>query len=206
MQQLLSIHTTQGLIDIHSRNGHFEKVGADGSGLPKLEIQREKGKGLSIEHTPSHMESNIEDVLNSVKPFKMSTIIDEYAAKGKEDADNAAGKYAEFGWEAMSSDPDIAGMTSQEFIFKEAEKEFGLDFTPKTQLEAKYTPSKVNINYERDKLNVDVKRGTDPYKFVQGGVEISLKQKPEVTIEYIGGLNLFPTGDSSKGANIDRRV
>lgn len=206
MTQLLSIHTTWGLIDIHSTKGHFEKVGADGSGLPKLEIQRQKGKGLSIERTPSHMETNMEEVLDSVRPFKMSTIVNETVAKGKEDAENATAKYAEFGWEAMSSDPDIAGMSSEDFIYKDINKEFGLDFTPKTRLETKFTPSKLNISYDKDKIDTDLKRGTDPYKFVKGGVEISLKQKPGVTIEYIGGWNLFPTGNASTGAHIDKRV
>jgi len=92
------------------------------------------------------------------------------------------------------------------FIYKDINKEFGLDFTPKTRLETKFTPSKLNISYDKDKIDTDLKRGTDPYKFVKGGVEISLKQKPGVTIEYIGGWNLFPTGNASTGAHIDKRV
>ena len=54
----------------------------------------------------------------------------------------------------------------------------------------------MNIRFEMDKLNFDWRVNQTKFEFIPGDIEISVKQKPEVIIKYIGGpLYVPPSAD-----------
>lgn len=64
--------------------------------------------------------------------------------------------------------------------------------------EAGWDPAELNIRYEMDKLNFDFKIGQNGFEFIPGDIEVTITQRPEVTIKYIGGpLYVPPSADPS---------
>lgn len=189
--QLIKIHTTQGQIDINTTNMSRRKTGDFGQSQAKLEISKEKGEGLTIKTTKGKLETNMGDVLNSERPFRIGTTIDKYSEKGKETCTEATKEMADFGWQMMQPG-------AKQFIPNKARSEvikvqdYELTWSPSVQLKIDYTPGKVEQHFDPDKLHIDVKKGTNPYEFVPGNVDVSLKTKPDVTIDYIGEPNRFP--------------
>lgn len=56
--------------------------------------------------------------------------------------------------------------------------------------------TELNIRYEMDKLNFDFKIGRNGFEFTPGDIEISVTQRPEVIIKYVGGpLYVPPSAD-----------
>ena len=56
----------------------------------------------------------------------------------------------------------------------------------------------MTINYEMDKLNFDLKVANGNFEFIPGDIEMSITQRPQVLIEYVGGPIYVP-----KSANPD---
>ena len=60
-----------------------------------------------------------------------------------------------------------------------------------TEEEKKRHPE-MNIRFEMDKLNFDWRQSKGNFEFVPGDIEISVKQRPDVIIKYIGGPIYVP--------------
>ena len=61
---------------------------------------------------------------------------------------------------------------------------------------AEWDPAELNIRYEMDKLNFDFKIGQNGFEFIPGDIEVTVTQRPEVTIKYVGGpLYVPPSAD-----------
>ena len=65
---------------------------------------------------------------------------------------------------------------------------------PKVQSHAEYTPSKIKMHYEPDKLSITQSKGTPEYDYRPGGAETGLEVPGSVEITYTGGFNYFPSG------------
>lgn len=64
------------------------------------------------------------------------------------------------------------------------------------QAQSEWDQGELNIRYEMDKLNFDWRTGNAEFEFVPGDIEISVKQRPELIIKYIGGpLYVPPSAD-----------
>lgn len=189
--QLIRIHTTQGQIDINTTNMSWRKTGETGQREPKLEVSTEKGQGLKIKTTQGKLETNMGDVLDSERPFRIGTTIDKYSAEGESVCAEATREMADMGWQLMQPGGDqyIPDHERSKLI---TVPEFELTWTPSVPLKIEYTPGKVEQEFDPDKVHTKQTKGSNPYEFVPGNVEVSLKTKPEVTIEYIGGPNRFP--------------
>ena len=62
--------------------------------------------------------------------------------------------------------------------------------------EAGWDPAELNIRYEMDKLNFDFMIGQNGFEFIPGDIEVTITQRPEVTIKYVGGpLYVPPSAD-----------
>lgn len=190
--QVIRIHTTQGQININTTNMSNRKVGKYGQREPKLDITTEKGEGLKLKTTPGKLETNMGDVLDSERPFRVKTTIDKYASEGKSTCDEATKEMANFGWQMMQPGGEqfIPDNERSKLI---TVPEYELTWTPSTHLKIHYTPGKVEQDHDPDKIHTKQTKGSNPYEFVPGNVEVSLKTKPDVTIEYIGKPNRFPT-------------
>ena len=59
-----------------------------------------------------------------------------------------------------------------------------------------WDPAELNIRYEMDKVNFDFKIGQNGFEFTPGDIEVTITQRPEVTIKYVGGpLYVPPSAD-----------
>lgn len=62
--------------------------------------------------------------------------------------------------------------------------------------ESDWDPAELNIRYEMDKVNFDFKIGQNGFEFTPGDIEVTITQRPEVTIKYVGGpLYVPPSAD-----------
>ena len=62
----------------------------------------------------------------------------------------------------------------------------GIAFTPTARPEFNWSQPEITIEYELDKLNFEWKTQMGDYEFIPGNIEISITQRPDVIIEYIG--------------------
>ena len=54
----------------------------------------------------------------------------------------------------------------------------------------------MSIRYEMDKMNFDWRMNQMQFEFIPGDIEISVEQKPDVLIKYVGGpLYVPPSAD-----------
>jgi len=64
----------------------------------------------------------------------------------------------------------------------------------------------MNIRYEMDKLNFDWKIGGGSFEFTPGDIELTVTQRPEVIIKYIGGPIYVPPSADPNYEPVDVRA
>lgn len=71
-----------------------------------------------------------------------------------------------------------------------------VEVQPPLDSSSEWDPAELNIRYEMDKLNFDFKIGQNGFEFIPGDIEVTVTQRPEVTIKYVGGpLYVPPSAD-----------
>lgn len=70
--------------------------------------------------------------------------------------------------------------------------EYAPDITPSTGVNVQWEDGAMEIRYAMDKLNFDWKIDRGEFKFTPGDIEISVAQKPSLTIKYTGGPIYVP--------------
>ena len=66
------------------------------------------------------------------------------------------------------------------------------DMSPSTGVNVQWEDGAMQIRYAMDKLNFDWKIDKGEFKFTPGDIEISIAQKPSLTIKYTGGPIYVP--------------
>ncbi|MGN1349856.1 MAG: DUF6470 family protein [Anaerovoracaceae bacterium] len=201
MEQLLGINITRGTLRMHTRQGQFQKTGADGDSQAQLQIRKQPGGGLKMKRTPAKLELNTGEVLDSVRPWKWTTITAQIREKGHQAGMEAIAVYARQADAYQNPDVNEVTQESKACVLKDADQWWGLDWTPKVQAESRFTPEKLDFSYKRDEVSVDVKKGESPYTYRPGGTEIQCDSPGGVSFTWLGKPNYFPTGK-----HIDRRV
>ena len=91
---------------------------------------------------------------------------------------------------------DVQSRLAKTAISREMYSQPAMDFMPSVGPEIDWDPGELNIRYEMDKLNFDWRVNKTEFEFIPGDIEISVKQKPEIIIKYIGGpLYVPPSAD-----------
>ena len=71
-----------------------------------------------------------------------------------------------------------------------------VEVQPPLDSSSEWDPAELNIRYEMDKLNFEFKIGQNGFEFIPGDIEVTVTQRPEVTIKYVGGpLYVPPSAD-----------
>ena len=136
-------------------------------GTAELEISRDKG-GMSIKSRPIQLNMDTFEMRSSIMPTPTQTV-QQTAQKGKEAAYTATASFAQEGELYLKAQigEDVQKQLAQTVISTHMFSQPGLDFIPKAGPEITWDPG-----------------------------EISVKQKPEVIIKYIGGpLYVPPSAD-----------
>ena len=124
--------------------------------------------------------------------------IEQSAEKGQQAAYSATAARAQEGELYLKAKfgEDVQSQIAKTAISTQMFSQPAMDFIPKEGPEITWDPGEMNIRYEMDKLNFDWRVSQAKFEFTPGDIEISVKQKPEVIIKYIGGpLYVPPSAD-----------
>jgi hypothetical protein len=202
LEQLLDISITYSRLGIHTQQGQFVKTGHDGDSQADLIINNKRDE-LKMHTTPAKLELNMDEVLDSISPKKISTVAANIREKSHEAASEATAQYERDGEMSMDPDIDAVQQFAKRRVLDHADDWYGIDWIPKVQAKSTFTPEKLDFNVEKGELSIDAQRGQSPFEHRQGGVTTQLEQKGQVTVEYVGGYNYFPDSAQRK---LDIRV
>ena len=192
MEQLIEITRVPIEIEMRTSRAQLQYT----KGTAELEVSRDKG-GLSIKSRPIQLNVDTFEMRNSILPSP-TTSIEQSAQKGQQAAYQATAARAQEGELYLKAKigEDVQAQLAKTAISTEMYSQPGLDFIPKAGPEITWDPAEMNIRYEMDKLNFDWRINKTEFEFIPGDIEISVKQKPEVIIKYVGGpLYVPPSAD-----------
>ena len=84
-----------------------------------------------------------------------------------------------------------------------AEAAYTPNIQPTTGVNVKWEDGAMEIRYAMDKLNFDWKIDQGEFKFTPGDIEISVAQKPSLTIKYTGGPIYVPRSSDPNYQPVD---
>ena len=201
MNQLIRITTVPIQYELKVNNARLENSRAKA----ELEISRNDG-GLSIKSRPVKLNLDATEARNSVVPTTARSVA-QTAQAGKEAAYSATAQLVQEGKLLLKADigQDVIGQIMQPRTAP-ATGEFQLGFTPSAPVDIDYEAADLTINYEMDKLNFDLKVANGNFEFIPGNIEMSITQRPDVVIEYIGGPIYVPPSADPNYEPIDVRA
>lgn len=185
MGPLIEIKTVPIELEMKTKNAQL----LYSRGTAEMEISRDKG-GLSIKSRPIKVKMDSFEAQNSIRPTTVRSI-EQSAQKGKQAAYEATATYAQRGQLLLNAQvgQELVTQFAEEDFDKQMiayKQEFGLDFIPKGGVDLQWEGGQMQIRYEMDKLNFNWKTGGVGFEFVPGDIEISVVQRPEVIIKYVG--------------------
>ena len=188
MKPLIEITTVPIQIEMKTTNAKLEYA----RGTVEMEIKRDKG-GLEIKSKPIRVNIDTFEARNSVTPTAVRSI-EQSAQKGRQTAYQATAAYAQQGKLMMETKlgEEVITKFARQTMDKPLSRELGMDFLPSVGPEITWDVGEMNIRYEMDKLNFDWKFGQGDFEFTPGDVELTVTQRPEVIIKYIGGPIYVP--------------
>lgn len=162
-------------------------------GTADLEVSRGDEGGLHIKSKPIRLNIDTYEASNSVVPTTARSI-EQSAQKGKQAVYEATATYVQQGKLMLSAKigEDVIGRLSEESLTKDVKTNVGLTFIPTTGPDITWDPGELNIRYEMDKLNFDWRITQPQFDFTPGDIEISVTQRPDVVITYVGGPIYVP--------------
>ena len=192
MRQLIEITSVPIEITMKTSRAHLEQS----KGTAELEISRDKG-GLSIKSRPIRLNVDTFEMRQSIVPSAPRSI-EQAAQKGQDAAYSATAALVHKGELYLKAQfgENVDESLSKTAISKEMFSQPAMSFMPSEQPEISWEPGEMSIRYELDKLEFDWRMNPPEFEFVPGDIEITLEQRPEVRIEYIGGpLYVPPSAD-----------
>lgn len=187
MQPLLDIKTIPleyTMSITHSRIERTPKVS-------KLQMTHNPGS-LSMHAKPATLHINTKDARNSVCP-SLSLSIRQSAAKGLQTASQSVEKSAKEGAQMANATPSqniLKTIIDNRVSYPIGD--FNLDFIPKTGPEIQYQEPTLDIQYQMDRMNFDVRVSGGEIEYIPGSVEITITQWPNVQIKYLGQPRYVP--------------
>ena len=201
MNQLIKITSVPIQYELKINNARLEYSRS----RAELEISRNDG-GLSIKSRPVKLNLDSTEARNSVVPTTARSVA-QTAQAGKEAAYSATAQMAQEGHLLLNAKigEDVIGQIMQQRTAAPT-GEFQLGFTPSAPVDINYEAADLTINYEMDKLNFDLKLANGNFEFIPGNIEMSITQRPEVRIEYVGGPIYVPPSADPNYEPIDVRA
>lgn len=201
MKPLIEITTVPIQIEMKTTNAKLEYA----RGTVEMEISRDKG-GLNIKSRPIRVNIDTFEARNSITPT-LARSLEQGAQKGQQAAYQATATYAQQGklmMETKLGEEVITQLSRQSLL--EGVQDVGMQFLPKVGPEITWDPAEMNIRYEMDKLNFDWKIGGGSFEFTPGDIELTVTQRPEVIIKYIGGPIYVPPSADPNYEPVDVRA
>ena len=175
-------------------------------GTADLEISRADG-GLNIKSKPIQLNIDTFEARNSVVPTTAKSI-EQNAQRGKQAVYEATATYAQQGQLLLKAKigEEMITKFAADAQAKDVKTNVGIDFIPKAGAELDWNPGEMNIRFEMDKLNFDWRLNQQEFQFTPGDIEISMTQRPEVVITYVGGPLYVPPSSDPNYTPIDTKA
>ena len=133
-------------------------------------------------------------VVAQLEAVSYTHLTKQNAQLGQEAAYQATATYAQQGQLLLKAQvgEELVTQFAQDAMNKDLKTNVGIQFLPTVGPEITCDPGEMNIRFEMDKLNFDWRQSKGNFEFVPGDIEISVKQRPDVIIKYIGGPIYVP--------------
>lgn len=202
MKRLIEITTVPIQIEMKTTNAKLEYARA----TAEMEISREKN-GLKIKSRPIKVNIDTFEARNSLSPT-LARYLEQNAERGKQAAYEATATYANQGQLLLETriGEELVTKFAQDAMMKDVKTNVGIDFLPDPGPEITWDPGELSIRYEMDKLNFDWKIGGGSFEFTPGDIELTVTQRPEVIIKYIGGPIYVPPSADPNYEPVDVRA
>ena len=192
MKPLIEITTVPIQIEMKTTNAKLEYA----RGTAEMEIHRDNGK-LKIKSRPIKVNIDTFEARNSLSPT-LARYLEQNAQKGHQAAYEATATYARQGQLLLETQvgEELVTQFAEDAMMKDVKTNVGIDFLPDPGPEITWDPGELSIRYEMDKLNFDWRVNRPQFEFTPGDIELSVTQKPDVIIKYMGGpLYVPPSAD-----------
>lgn len=164
-----------------------------------LEMHRTPG-GFSMKNRPAKLIIDSTEARNSVCPT-LSLAIKQAAAKGVQAADQYIQKSSK---EASMLVKDTPAQDILKSLIADRASyptgDFELAFLPTTGPDIQYQEGQLSMEYQKDRLEFDVRISHGNLEYTPGSVEMNITQWPDVIIEYIGKPLYIPPRDDAFSA------
>ena len=176
-------------------------------GTADLEISRQNG-GLSIKSKPIQLNIDTFEARNSVRPATVAHAVEQSAQAGKQAVYEATATYAQQGQLLLKAKigQEMVTQFAADAQAKDVKTNVGIDFIPKEDAELSWDPAELSIRFEMDKVNFDWRMTQAQFEFTPGDIEISVTQRPDVLITYVGGPIYVPRSSDPNYNPIDTHV
>ncbi len=180
---MLIINTTPALIGISTTPGKLsiQQPKADVSmhtEHPKVEIDNKFPK-VKIDQYECFAERGMKNYLDLTK--ETVQLAKQSAMQGIERRVRQGNELA-----AIENGRNPIARQAEENAFELFNKEFGLDFIPKSRPRIELIEGKPKITVHEGKVNIDVKVNKPIINYTRGKVDIYLRQKNSIDIQYVG--------------------
>ena len=201
MKQLIEITTVPIQIEMKTTRAKLEYA----CGTAEMEVSRDKG-GLQIKSRPIRLNIDTFEARNSITPTPLRSV-EQSAQKGRQATYKATATFAQQGKLMMETKlgEEVITKFSKDSLM-EGVKDVGLEFLPKVGPEIEWDPGEMNIRYEMDKLNFDWKVGGGSFEFIPGDIELTVTQRPDIIIKYVGGPIYEPPSADPNYEPVDVRA
>lgn len=193
MEQLLKITSVPIAFELKVNNARLQYSNS----TAELEMRTDKG-GLHIKSSPIKINIDTFEARNSISPTPAESVR-QAAQTGRSAAYEATAKIASEGQILLSA--TLGDSALNQIIASRNDMspaDIGLAFTPKAPPNITWSEPDLTIQYEMDKLNFDWKVGAGNFEFIPGNIELSITQRPDLIIEYVGGpIYVPPSADPS---------
>lgn len=188
MYPLIEIKTVPIEIEMKIKGARLEYS----RGTAEMEISRADG-GLNIKSRPIRLQLDTFEARNSLSPTTARSV-EQAAQAGKQAAYSATATYAQRGQLLLDAKvgQELVTQFAAEDSLKHVKTNVGLEFLPQVGPDMQWEDGQLQIRYEMDKLNFDWKFGAGEFQFTPGDIEISVAQRPDVIIKYVGGAIYVP--------------
>ena len=202
MQPLIEIRTIPISIQYKVNPAHVERQNVKA----EVEIRRDK-KGLSIKSRPIRLNIDSFEARNSISPSARRSV-EDLASYGQQVAYNATATIAQEGNMMVDihlREPVIPKIASEKTNPPPAD--FNIKFVPDRPINIDWYPADLQIEYEMDKLNFDWQTNRENFQFIPANIEFTVKQHPQVIIEYVGPpIYVPPSANPNYKPSVDARV
>lgn len=173
-------------------------------GTAEMEISHNEGGGLDIKSRPIRLRLDTFEANSSLRPTTTQSV-EQSARQGTQAAYEATAAYAQQGKLMLNAKlgQNVTAQIAQQLTQKDVKTNIGLDFIPKTGPDIDWEEGDLEIRYDMDKLNFDWKINQTEFKFTPGDIEISMEQRPDVVVKYVGGAIYVPPSSDPNYQPVD---